>query len=393
MSNPLKILALLGILLLNSCNAQEEKEIIVGANQTGKYLPKLADKSVGIVGNQTTLIQARDGGYVHLVDSLLNRGVDIEKVFAPEHGFRGKADAGEVVKDGVDEKTGLPIISLYGKNKMPTREQLEGLDILVFDIQDVGVRFYTYISTLHYIMKASAQYDIPLIVLDRPNPNGDYVDGPILQEEFQSFVGMHPVPIVHGLTMAEYAAMINGESWLGDGLKADLHVIYMQNYTKSKTYEPPVAPSPNLPNYKSIRYYPSLCLFEGTRVSVGRGTDKPFQLFGAPFLPQEIYSFTFKPEPNEGARHPKHQGETCYGKHFRQLPDARINLAYLIKAYQNSPDPSNFFNGYFNKLAGNAELQQKIKKGWPAQKIYNSWQEGLKTYQQTRSKYTHYPEK
>ena len=390
LSKYFKITVLFSLILLTTCNAQQKDEIILGANRMSEYLHLLKNKNVGIVGNQTSLVRTSNGEYIHLVDTLLKRKISVKKVFAPEHGFRGQADAGEKVEDGMDKKTGLPILSLYGKNKKPSAEQLDDIDIMIFDIQDVGVRFYTYISTLHYIMEACAENNIPLIVLDRPNPNGDYIDGPILRKEFQSFVGMHPIPVVHGMTIAEYAQMINGENWLANNITTDLHLVYMKNYYKSKKYEPPVPPSPNLPNYKAIRLYPGLCFFEGTNISVGRGTDMPFQIFGAPFLPQEKYSFEFKPQPNAGAKYPKHENEVCYGKKFDQLPQAKIKLSHLINAYQDSPVQSNFFNDFFNKLAGNETLQNKIKQNWSAEKIYQSWSDGLESFRKLRSQYTYY---
>jgi len=389
-SEHFKITFLFGLILLSACNAQQEDDIVLGANRMNEYLSLLKDKNVGIVGNQTSLVKTSHQEYVHLVDTLLSKNVRVKKVFAPEHGFRGKADAGEKVKDGVDKKTGLPIISLYGNNKKPSSQQLDNIDILIFDIQDVGVRFYTYISTLHYIMEACAENEIPLIILDRPNPNGDYIDGPILKKEYQSFVGMHPVPIVHGMTIAEYAKMINGENWLAGNRKADIHNVYVKNYHKNKKYTPPVPPSPNLPNYKAIRLYPSLCFFEGTSISVGRGTDKPFQLYGAPFLPANKYQFKFTPEPNQGAQHPKHEGKICYGKQLDSLPEAKINLKYLLRAYQNAPDQKFFFNSFFNKLAGNDQLQHKIKQHRPVDSIYMSWSKDLQKFKALKSKYTHY---
>ena len=390
LSKHFKITVLFCLILLTACKAQQKNEIIVGANLMSEYLPLLKDKNVAIVGNQTSLVKTSNKEYVHLVDTLLKRKVSVKKVFAPEHGFRGQADAGEKVENGIDKKTGLPIISLYGKNKKPSVEQLEHVDIMIFDIQDVGVRFYTYISTLHYIMEACAENKIPLIVLDRPNPNGDYIDGPILESEYKSFVGMHPVPVVHGLTIAEYAQMINDESWLSDNLKTDLRLIYMKNYNKDKKYEPPVPPSPNLPNYKAIRLYPSLCFFEGTNVSVGRGTDFPFQVFGAPFLPLQEYSFKFTPQPNAGAKYPKHKGKVCHGKKLDLSLHEKINLSHLIKAYKNAPQHTEFFNDFFNKLAGNEKLQHKIKQNKSAEDIYKSWSDGLEKFKDVQNRYTHY---
>ncbi len=268
-------------------------EIVVGANRTDVYLPLLEGKNVGLVGNQSSRIR-NNGNYTHVVDSLLALEVNLKKVFAPEHGFRGTADAGEVIEDGKDTETGLEVVSLYGDNKKPSPEQLEGLDVLIFDLQDVGTRFYTYISSLHYVMEACAENDIQLIVLDRPNPNGHYVDGPILEPEYKSFVGMHTIPIVHGLTMGEYAQMINGEKWLKNEVQCDLEVITMENYNRDMAYDLPVKPSPNLPNKQSINLYPSLCFFEGTNVNAGRGTDRQFQVFGSPYLDQQHFDYAYR---------------------------------------------------------------------------------------------------
>ena len=269
---------------LSDLSQNTDKEIILAANRTEEYLPLLKDKKVGMVGNQSSLIKNGEGGYTHVVDSLLALDVNLVKVFAPEHGFRGKADAGEHVENGKDPKTGLPIISLYGSNRKPSAEQLKDLDVLIFDLQDVGVRFYTYISSLHYVMEACAENNVKLIVFDRPNPNAHYVDGPVLDPQYHSFVGMHPVPVVYGMTMGEYAQMINGENWLENNAQCDLKVIQLKNYNHSRTYELPVKPSPNLPNAQAVNLYPSLCFFEGTNVNAGRGTDKQFQVFGSPAL-------------------------------------------------------------------------------------------------------------
>ena len=287
------------------CNAS----VRVGAECTEDYLFKLKDQTVGIVGNQSTRV-----GKVHLVDTLLTLGIKITKIFSPEHGFRGKADAGEKVKSGVDPKTKLPVISLYGSNKKPKSEQLKGIDVLIFDIQDVGARFYTYISTLHYVMEACVENDIKLMVLDRPNPNGGYVDGPVLDSEFKSFVGMHPVPVVHGLTIGEYACMINGEGWLPNHAKCNLDIIKCKGWDHNKYYKLPIKPSPNLPNMLSIYLYPSLCFFEGTVVSVGRGTKFPFQIIGHPLFKPGNFQFT--PKPGAGSKEPKLKGKLCYGINF-----------------------------------------------------------------------------
>jgi uncharacterized protein YbbC (DUF1343 family) len=369
--------------------------VTIGANRTAAYLPLLKGKKVAIVGNQTSVIFKNDPenekNHVHLVDSLLSLGVNVTKVFSPEHGFRGKASAGEIVKDGIDVKTGLPIVSLYGNNKKPTAEQLENVDIVLFDIQDVGLRFYTYISTLHYVMEACAEQNIPILVLDRPNPNGHYVDGPVLEMEYQSFVGMHPVPVVHGLTIGEYAKMINGEKWLKNEVQADLKVIKMENYNREKAYSLPIKPSPNLPNDKAINLYPSLCFFEGTNVSAGRGTDKQFQIFGSPFLDKEVYDFTFTPQSNAGSKNPKHKGKTCYGKNLQDVPRlSKINLEWLIVAYQNTENQEGFFTSYFTKLAGTERLQQQIENGKSVEGIRESWRNGLEEYMEMREEYLLY---
>ena len=386
------------------CNAQNdnqalketpEKEIAkpikVGAGHVEEYIPFLKGKKVGIVANHTSMINQ-----THLVDSLLRLGVDIVKVFSPEHGFRGNADAGEHVQSGIDEKTGLPLVSLYGKNKKPLPEQMKGVDVIVFDIQDVGARFYTYISTMHYVMEACAENNAEFMVLDRPNPNGHYVDGPVLEKDFQSFVGMHPVPIVHGMTVGEYAQMINGEGWLKGGVKCNLKVIKVKNYTHLSKYQLPIKPSPNLPNASSIYLYPSLCLFEGTPISVGRGTDKPFQMLGHPDLNSDRYSFT--PQSMKGATEPKLKGEKCKGYDLSTygtiyMKDAKkINLFWLISIYKEYPDKNNFFNSSFNRLAGNAQLQEQIISGKTEEEIHQSWEKGLRVFKLIRKKYLLYPD-
>jgi uncharacterized protein YbbC (DUF1343 family) len=355
---------------------------VLGAERTDTYLPWLENKKVGIIGNQTSRIAG-----THLVDSLLSLEINIVKVFSPEHGFRGKADAGAKIEDGIDIKTGLPIISLYGNNKKPNHEQLKGIDILVFDIQDVGARFYTYISTLHYVMEAAAENNIPVIVLDRPNPNGHYIDGPILETAFQSFVGMHPIPIVHGMTMGEYAKMINGENWIAKN--CDLTIIEMENYTHRMAYDLPIKPSPNLPNARAINLYPSLCLFEGTTISIGRGTDFPFQHFGAPYL-ESGYSFT--PKSGKGSRYPKHESIECFGTNLRFQDNylTAINLNWIIETYKQCPEKENFFNTFFDKLAGTDKLRLQIIGGGTAKEIKVSWQKGLEEFKESRGKYLIY---
>ncbi|MEX2349510.1 MAG: DUF1343 domain-containing protein [Flavobacteriaceae bacterium] len=399
----------------------EESEVasypVVGANQTAAYLPLLRNKRVAIVANQTTVIfrpenfifmedyydensksykQRQTQKWIfskrtHLVDSLLAHNINVTKVFAPEHGFRGTADAGEVIKDGKDIKTGLPLISLYGSNKKPTPEQMKGLDVMIFDIQDVGARFYTYISTLHYVMEACAEAGIPLLILDRPNPNIHYIDGPILEAEHKSFVGMHPVPVVHGMTIAEYAQMINGEGWLQNGMQCKLEIVPVKEYTRNTVYSLPIKPSPNLPNDQAINLYPSLCFFEGTPLSEGRGTNKQFQVFGGPILPKDKYTFTFTPQPNEGAKNPKFQGQLCYGKDLSSLDKLDyLNLQWLIEAYNDSGKKPSFFTNFFTTLSGTKELQGQIEKGLSQEQIKSSWKGGLERYDTMRTKYMIY---
>ena len=371
------------------------KPISVGAKQIDRYLPLIKNKQVGVVANQTSIIEKTIGDslrFFHIVDYLHDdHNVAIKKVFAPEHGFRGEADAGELVKDGTDTKTGLPIISLYGKNKKPTPKQLEDLDILIFDIQDVGARFYTYISSLHYVMEACAEQNIPLLILDRPNPNGHYFDGPILEKAHKSFIGMHPVPIVHGLTIGEYAKMINGEGWLKNAIKCDVTIIPVKNYTHKTAYSPPVRPSPNLPNDKAINLYPSLCLFEGTTISVGRGTEKQFQVYGSPSFTKTDYRFT--PQSNIGAKYPKHENVNCYGYDLTYTKTLNeLDLSFILKAYDLSPVKTEFFlkNDFFTKLAGTKRLQQQIESGLSEVQIKATWKSGLKNYNTIRNKYLIY---
>ena len=378
--------------------------VLVGANDTESYLKLLRGKKVGIVANQTSVI-FKNVGYTHLVDSLVALKIEIKTVFAPEHGFRGTADAGEHVKDGKDQKTGIPIVSLYGDNKKPKLEQLKetkkyqqdiesgssSIDIMVFDLQDVGARFYTYISTLHYVMEACAEANIPLLILDRPNPNGDYIDGPVLEKEFTSFVGMHPIPVVYGMTIGEYAQMINGEHWLKNGLQCQLTVIPIKNYTHQTAYSLPIKPSPNLPNDRAINLYPSLCFFEGTNVSVGRGTSKQFQVFGSPYLYKDYYTFKFVPQPNEGAKMPPHKGQLCYGKDLSTLePLHTLNLKFLVEAYNHTVDKKIFFNDFFSKLAGTKKLREQIEQGLSEAEIKATWQKDLKTFKSIRKKYLIY---
>ena len=366
------------LLLTFSANAQNLR---LGAVRLDAYLPLIENKKVGVVGNQTSMI-----GNTHLVDSLLSLRIDVVKVFSPEHGFRGKADAGAKVENGTDSKTGLPIISLYGKNKKPYPEQLEGIDVLLFDIQDVGARFYTYISTLHYIMEAAGENNIKVIVLDRPNPNSHYVDGPIREKGFESFVGMHAIPIVHGMTIGEYAKMINGENWIA--VNCELTVIVIENYTRKMAYDLPIKPSPNLPNAKAINLYPSLCLFEGTTISIGRGTVYPFQHFGAPYLESD-YSFT--PKSGAGSKYPKHENKECFGTNLRlEKPLTAINLNWIIETYKQCPEKEEFFNNFFDKLAGTDKLRKQIIAEKTQKEIKESWQEGLEEFKEKREKHLIY---
>lgn len=376
-----------------SINYQNEvqEELVLGNEQIEQYLPLLEHKAIGFVGNHSSLI-----GGKHLVDSLLNLGVNIKRVFSPEHGFRGQADAGEKIKSSIDSKTKLPISSLYGKNKRPTKAQLNGIDILLFDIQDVGARFYTYISTLHYVMEAAAIEDIPLIVLDRPNPNGHYVDGPILEKEFKSFVGMHPVPIIHGMSIGEYAQMINGEGWLENGINCELKVIACRNYKRDQPYVPEVRPSPNLPNERAILLYPFLCLFEGTAISVGRGTSLPFQQIGAPSL--SGFEHSFRPVSGFGAKKPKYEGKDCNGIDFSMMSIKSIrekrdlDLSYLIQFYESYPDKTSFFTNFFDLLAGNSNLRKAIENGKTMQEIRTSWASDLSDFKDMRQQYLLYPD-
>jgi uncharacterized protein YbbC (DUF1343 family) len=396
----IKNTVLLFVVMLLSCgNRTKNKDNtlpIVGAHQLELYLPILEGKNIGVVANQTTVIFKSNNNsaieYTHLVDSLLKLKVSIKKVFAPEHGYRGIADAGEYVKDGIDIKTGLPIVSLYGANRKPDPSVLSDLDLVIFDIQDVGARFYTFVSTLHYMMETCAALNIPVLVLDRPNPNGHYIDGPVLNLNYKSFVGMHPVPVVHGMTVGEYAKMINGEGWLKKGIQCELIIIPISDYHHNKTYNLPIKPSPNLPNSKAVNLYSSLCFFEGTNVSSGRGTNTQFQVFGSPFLNSKQYNYAFIPKPNLGAKKPMHNGLKCFGKDLRNSDFlSAINLQWLIDAYNNTSDSSSFFNPFFTKLAGQTKLQEQIENGWSEKEIRKSWQKELEEFKKIRANYLLYP--
>lgn len=363
--------------------------VICGADQTELYVSKLKNLKVGLVGNKTSRV-----GSDHLLDVLVREGIHVLSVFCPEHGFRGTAEAGELVDDQVDLSTGIPIKSLYGSHKKPTAADLEGIDILVFDIQDVGARFYTYISTLHYVMESAAENSIPVLILDRPNPNGFYVDGPIRKKGFDSFVGMHPVPVVHGMTIGEYGRMINGESWLAQGLHCQLEVVACKNYDHETAYLLPVPPSPNLPNQESVYLYPSLCFFEGTVVSIGRGTDFPFQVYGHPQYPG---NFSFTPNSRPGASlHPKWENQLCLGVDLREVGVESVfrapglQLEWLIDAYKNLGHPADFFTSYFDTLAGSPGLREMIQAGKSVEEIRESWKEDLIEFQKIRNKYLIY---
>lgn len=371
--------------------ASSEKKLEVGAAQLTEYLPVIKSGQGALMVNHTSMI-----GSTHLVDSLLSLNIKIKNIFAPEHGFRGMADAGEQIKDGIDKKSGLPVISLYGRKKKPSGSDLAGVDWIIFDIQDVGARFYTYISSMHYLMQACAENDIPLIILDRPNPNGHYVDGPVMTRGYESFVGMHKVPVVHGMTIGEYARMINGEAWLGNNLRCRLTVVSCKNYTHQTPYVLPHKPSPNLPNNRSIYLYPSLCFFEGTDMSVGRGTDKQFQVIGHPEYPSD--GFQFIPVSRPGAKYPRHQNKICYGMDLSQLKAAqirqraRLDLSYLLEVYQAFPRKNAFFleNNFFDKLAGGPELRKQVISGWSEEAIRKSWKKDLDAFKLIRKKYLLY---
>lgn len=380
-----------GQFVVRSADDFDNDRITVAAERTDLYMDSLKGKRVAVITNQTGRV-----GELHLVDTLLSSGVQVTKVFAPEHGFRGTADAGEVVRSGVDVKTGVPVVSLYGSNKKPTPEMLKELDLLLFDIQDVGARFYTYISTMHYCMEAAAESNVPFMVLDRPNPNGFYFDGPVLEPEHRSFVGMHPIPIVHGLTVGELANLINEEGWLKDGAKCELTVIPCAGYRHDMYYELPVRPSPNLPNMTAVYLYPSLCLFEGTDMSVGRGTDWPFQCVGHPEL--SIGTFSFTPESRPGAANPPHKGSECQGFDLRKFGSfyfrdtKMLHLEWLIGCYADRKE-NDYFNSFFSKLAGTSDLRLQIEGGSDVSAIRSSWEEDLRKYGQLRDRYLLYPER
>jgi uncharacterized protein YbbC (DUF1343 family) len=420
-----KYLFIAFLLLLNiHCLAQKKKSaaadqlIIPAAERLDQYLPLLKGKNIAVFANQTSMV-----GNTHLVDTLKKLGINIKVIFGPEHGFRGNAEAGQHVEGGTDKSTGIPVVSLYGNKRKPSQQDLKGVNILLFDIQDVGVRFYTYISSLQDYIETALANNLPLVVLDRPNPNGFYVDGPVLEEKFKSFIGMQPIPVVYGMTIGEYAQMILQEQWLSKAANAQfrkimatrfmegstyfqLMVIPCGNYTHKSKYVLPVRPSPNLPEIQSIYWYPSTCFFEGTVLSEGRGTDKPFQIFGHPSLPKTMFAFV--PEPRDYAKESKPYGKTCYGWNLSGTPeevikrvDNKLQLKYLLEAYRLFPDKESFFilpkssnseDVFFNKLAGNATLIQQIKKGVSEKDIRKSWEPRLKSFKKIRKKYLMYPD-
>jgi uncharacterized protein YbbC (DUF1343 family) len=363
-----------------------------GAVRMDLYLDLLKGKQIALVGNHTSLL-----GSVHLLDTLLASGIQVVKVFSPEHGFRGEEDAGEKVSATHDRETGIPILSLYGKHVKPQPRELQNIDLVLFDLQDVGVRFYTYLSTLHYVMEACAENGIPLVVLDRPNPNGSFVDGPVLDLKYKSYVGMHPVPVVYGMTIGEYARMINGEGWLAKGDTCSLRVVPCKNYTHASRVSLPVKPSPNLPDELAVCLYPSLAFFEGTNVSVGRGTLFPFTVYGSPGMSDAPFSFT--PHSISGmSKNPPYEGVICHGWDLRPEGEkilnskGKLDISYLLNAYRHSSGQTVFFNSYFNLLAGNSNLQQQLKDGLTEREIRASWEKGLKQFQKIREKYVLYPD-
>jgi uncharacterized protein YbbC (DUF1343 family) len=383
-----KLFVVAGLIPYCFLSAQVSSPVLTGADQMATLVGQLRGKRVAMMVNQTSVVSK-----LHIVDTLKASGVDIKTIFSPEHGFRGTADAGESVSDAVDARTGISIVSLYGNNRKPTPDQLKNIDIVVFDIQDVGVRFYTYISSLHYLMESCAEQNKKLLILDRPNPNGTLVDGPVLKDkELKSFVGMHSIPIAHGMTIGEYARMINSEGWLGDGRKCDLEIIPLKNWQHAEPYSLGIKPSPNLPNDHSIALYPSTCLFEGTILSIGRGTQNPFELVGHPAL-KEKYGFQFTPVSIEGmAKDPVLKGQVCFGLDLRKAVVKKgIDLSYLIELYNAFPDKEKFFNNYFNKLAGTKDLKDQIINGMTEEQIKATWQKDLDAFKQIRKKYLLYP--
>jgi uncharacterized protein YbbC (DUF1343 family) len=364
---------------------------VPGAWQIERYRSIIEGKTIALVANQTSMVGNR-----HLADTLVSLGFNLKLILSPEHGFRIMADAGETVQNGRDLQTGVQVISLYGSHMKPTREDLNGIDIVIFDVQDVGARFYTYISTLHYVVEACAENKVKCLILDRPNPNGFYFDGNIPDSACKSFVGMDPVPVVHGMTVGEYALMINGEGWLRNKVKCDISVITVKDYDHRTYYTLPVKPSPNLPNQNSVYLYPSICFFEGTCLSLGRGTSFPFQVFGSPEMPDKGFSFT--PDSVSGSKNPPLKGKKCYGTDLRDaisrniVPKPELNLDWIIGAYNDFPDKNKFFTPYFDVLAGGPALQKQIRAGMNSRQIRESWKAGLETFSKIRSRYLLYKE-
>lgn len=380
----IRLLLALCIFSLFACSQAQNLQL--GAERMEEYLPQLQGKRVALVVNQTSEING-----THLVDSLISRGVNVVKVMAPEHGFRGEAPDGAKIDDARDEKTGIPIISIYGRTKKPSPEMLEDVDVLIFDIQDVGIRFYTFISTMHYVMEAAAENNKEVIILDRPNPNGMYVDGPVKDDDINAFVAMHPIPIVHGLTVGELALMINGEGWLENGVKSDLKVIPMEGWDHNSTYNLPIKPSPNLPTDNSIALYPTLGLFEGSVVSVGRGTDFPFEVIGHPDYSKGTFSFT--PQPNGGSKYPPMEGKLCQGEYFGDKTAPReLTLKYLLEYHADLKDDTTFFRSYIDQLSGTKEFRKQVEAGWSEEEIKTTWQSKLTAYKAMRKKYLLYPD-
>ena len=383
----LKNTVLLFVFIFSFISVFSQNEILTGADQHDKYLQFLENKTIGIVAHKAS----RVNNEIHLVDFLLKKRIKIKTIFAPEHGYDGRADNGDLVSDSKDQSTGLSIISLHGKIKKPLPKHLKGIDLMVFDLQDVGARFYTFLSTLHYVMQACAEANIPVLLLDRPNPNGHYVDGPVLDMKFKTYVGMHPVPIVHGMTLGEYASMINGENWLGKNLKCNLRIVKIKNYTHKTKYILPVRPSPNLPNNQAISLYPSLCLLEPTTISIGRGTEKQFQIYGHPNFPES--KFKFKPAPNFGSKNPKWNDNICFGVSLEKIEISdQLNLVWLIDAYNKLPKNYIFFNDSFERIAGTDNLRKQIINKVSINQIRKSWEPGLENYKKLRKKYLIYPD-
>ncbi|MCK9204481.1 MAG: DUF1343 domain-containing protein [Bacteroidales bacterium] len=375
-----------------------KSQVMTGAQQTDRYLPILRGKRLAVVANQASVIMNSHGPRaVNLVDTLYRMGLDIDRILSPEHGFRGQTEAGQLVEDEIDAATGIRVISLYGKHKKPLPEDLEDIDLVVFDLQDVGARFFTYLSTLTYVMEACGEKHIPILALDRPNPNGFYIDGPVLKKKYASFIGLHPVPVVYGMTIGEYAQMVNGEGWMKNGIRCLLQIIPLQNYTHHTRVSIMERPSPNLTTMNAILLYPSLCFFEGTTVSVGRGTDHPFEVFGHPGLRTDTFSFVPRSIPGMSL-HPPFEGKTCYGKNLKEgaknenQKEGRIHLLWLLDTFKDLGSDTSFFTPYFDQLAGTDQLRKEIQQGKTEDEIRKSWEPGINEFKKIRKKYLLYPE-